>query len=248
MAQMNRLKCVQCELVNFATSATCRRCGAELSIETAHFQYTPQAPPSLYQGRGLGSWLLWIAGVTVTIVTCCYVSLLASSDGLSTEERRVVVSAISELDRAGFSRESFALRRLVSYRSTDNWWNQYVGHQTAYAATNFPFAVVTLYPAFFKFPVDDVERATILLHEAYHVFGEAEEAALQKVWIGKQKLGWTSLSYGHTRVWKNTREWTAGGYRCYSDAVLTGNRIVSTSPSTFHLGCLVIESLLIVDL
>ena len=157
----------------------------------------------------------------MTILIGCYVSLLASSDALSPEERQVVMNAVSELERAGFSRESLALRHVVSYRSTDNWWNRYVGHQTAYAATNFPFAVVTLYPTFFKYPVDDIERATILLHEAYHVFGEAEEAALQKVWIRKQKLGWTSLQYSHTRVWKNTREWTAGGvpllFRCGPD-------------------------------
>jgi hypothetical protein len=218
---MNSLKCAQCGLVNFATSTACRRCSAELTSEAPEFEYTPQVQPPMYAGRGLASWLLWIAGVTVMILVACYVSLLASSDGLSTEERQLVMSAIKELDRAGFSRESFALRRLVSYRSTDNWWNRYVGHQTAYAATNYPFGVVTLYPAFFKFPVDDVERATILLHEAYHVFGEAEKTALQKVWIGKQKLGWTSLSYSHTRVWKNTREWTAGGvpllFRCGLD-------------------------------
>jgi hypothetical protein len=51
-----------------------------------------------------------------------------------------------------------AVRTVVSYRRTDNWWNQYVGHHAAYAATNFPFGVVTLYPAFFRYAVDDTER------------------------------------------------------------------------------------------
>jgi hypothetical protein len=218
---MKSTKCAQCGVVNFAASTACRRCSAELDAGMPQFRHTLRAQAPIYEGRGLGRWLLWIAGVTMTILIGCYVSLLASSDALSPEERQVVMSAVSELERAGFSRESMALRHLVSYRSTDNWWNRYVGHQTAYAATNFPFGVVTLYPTFFKYPVDDVERATILLHEAYHVFGEAEEAALQQVWIRKQKLGWTSLQYSHTRVWKNTREWTAGGvpllFRCGPD-------------------------------
>jgi hypothetical protein len=125
------------------------------------------------------------------------------------------------LDQAGFSREAFTLSHVVSYRRTDNWWNRYVGHQTAYAATNFPFGVVTLYPAFFKYPVDDTERATILLHESYHVLGDREEAALQRVWIEKRRLGWTSSRYDHTRVWKNTREWTSAAvpnlFRCGED-------------------------------
>jgi hypothetical protein len=172
-------------------------------------------------GRSFGRWVLWIAGVTAAILIACYSSLVLSSEGLGVEERQVVAKAIGELELAGFTRESFALRHLVSYRSTDNWWNHYVGHQTAYAATNFPFAVVTLYPTFFKYPVDDVERATILLHESYHLLGEAEEAALRRVWIAKARLGWTSARYSHTRVWKNTREWTAAGvpvlFRCGSD-------------------------------
>ena len=150
-----------------------------------------------------------------------YMSLLVSSEALTSDERRTVMAAVVVLEQAGFSKEASALRYLVSYRRTDNWWNRYVGHQTAYAATNFPFGVVTLYPAFFKFPVDDTERATILLHESYHLLGDREEAALQRVWTEKQRLGWTFPRYSHTRVWKNTREWTLGAvpnlFRCGHD-------------------------------
>jgi hypothetical protein len=159
--------------------------------------------------------------VTVTILVSTYLSLLVSSEGLEPEERQVVMSAVDVLEKAGFEREVFLLRHVVNFRSTDNWWNQYVGHQTAYAATNFPFEVVTLYETFFKYPVDNVERAAILLHEAYHLLGEDEESALQRVWIEKQRIGWTSSRYGHSRVWKNTREWTASGvpvlFRCGGD-------------------------------
>ena len=211
---MSSTKCHACGVINFANSETCRRCGTELppidmvpGLQSSVPGAQPSAAP-IDEGRGFGRWVLWILGVTATILIGCYVSLLASSDGVSAEERQAVTRAIDELERAGFSRESFALRHVVSYRSTDNWWNNYVGHQTAYAATNFPFAVVTLYPTFFKYPVDDIERATILLHESYHLFGDDEKFALHRVWLAKDRLGWTALRYGRTRLWKNTREWT----------------------------------------
>jgi hypothetical protein len=144
----------------------------------------------------------------VAILTTAYASLLVTSEGLTSDERRMVAQAIVVLEQNGFTREASALSYLAIFRRTDNWWNQYVGHQTAFAATNFPFGVVTLYPAFFRFPVDDTERATILLHEASHLFGGREEEALQLVWESKRRLGWTEARYGATRVWKNTREWT----------------------------------------
>jgi hypothetical protein len=216
---MNRAKCSECGLVNFASSDACRRCGAALLPDAPAFAPAVGAPA--FHGRGLGRWVLWILGVTTIILAIAYASLLVTSHGLSPEERRLVMAAVDVIDRAGYSRESFVMRHLVRYRSTDNWWNRYVGHFTAYAATNFPFGIVTLYPTFFKYPVDDIERATILLHESSHLFGEREEAALQRVWIEKEKLGWTSARYGHTRVWKNTREWTAGSvpllFRCGED-------------------------------
>ena len=151
---------------------------------------------------------MWILGVVFTILATAYASLVLTSEPVTMHERQFVIEAIQVLDEKGFSKEASALRRVVSFRRTDNWWNHYVGHQTAYAATNFPFAVITLYPTFFKFPTDDTERATILLHEAYHVFGDDEEFALRRVWLVKERLGWTAIRYGHTRVWKNTREWT----------------------------------------
>jgi hypothetical protein len=162
-----------------------------------------------------------VLGATVTILMTAYLSLLVSSEGLTSDERQTVMNAVLILEQTGFSKEASALRHLVSYRRTDNWWNQYLGHHSAYAATNCPFAVVTLYPAFFKFPADDTERATILLHESFHVYGQREEAALQRERIEKRRLGWTSPRYGHTRVWTNTREWTLAAvpnlFRCGDD-------------------------------
>lgn len=218
-SSLNRIKCTSCGLVNFATSDICRRCEAPL---LAH-QEAPLAAPLSDgdEGSGFGRWLLWIGGVTITVLVTAYASLLVTSDSLTSDERRLVNSAIVVLEHAGFTSEATALTRLATFRRTDNWWNRYVGHQTAFAATNFPFGVITLYPAFFRFPVDDTERASILLHEASHLFGGREEEALQRVWESKQRLGWTQARYGGTRVWKNTREWTKGAipafFRCGAD-------------------------------
>ena len=171
--------------------------------------------------RGFGHWVLWIIGTTGTIVVLAFLSLLVTSDGLSFDQHRMVNDAIAVVEKGGFDRDTTVLRHVVFFRSSENWWNRYVGHENAYAATNFPFAVVTLYPAFFKVPVDATERASILLHESQHVFGVDEATALQRVWLGKGRLGWTAQNYSRTRVWRNTREWTKDAapvlFRCGAD-------------------------------
>jgi hypothetical protein len=174
------------------------------------------APP-----RGFVRSLLLIAGTTLAIVVLAFLSLLLTSDGLSYDQQRLVTEAITVVEQGGFDREASVLRHVVFYRSSDNWWNKYVGHQNAYAATNFPFAVVTLYPGFFKFSVDSTERAAILLHESHHGFGADERTALQRVWLDKRRLGWTAQGYSRTRVWRNTKEWTNGAipvlFQCGDD-------------------------------
>src|SRR5262249_37437336 len=135
-------------------------------------------------------------------------------------QRQLVMQSIRLLEGSGFSREVVMLRHFANYRATDNWWNRYLGHHQAYAATNFPLGVVTLYAPFFNVPTDDTERAAILLHEAQHRWVAAEETALEVVWREKSRLGWTAGNYGSTRVWRNTREWTATSvpelFRCGS--------------------------------
>ena len=173
------------------------------------------------QPRGFGRSVLWILGTTLTIIVIAFLSLLITSDGLTHEQERTVNEAITVVARGGFEREARMLQNVVFYRSSDNWWNTHVGHQNAYAATNFPFAVITLYPAFFRYPVDATERAAILLHESHHVFGADERTALQRVWLDKRRLGWTAQQYSRTRVWRNTKEWTNGAipvlFQCGDD-------------------------------
>jgi hypothetical protein len=158
--------------------------------------------------RGLLKRLTWIAGATLIALLICYVSLLISSDGLQPDQREEVRKAISAIAQQGFNREAFILKHLTVFRGTDNWWNHYLGHRDAYAATNFPFEVVTLYPEFFSVPVDDNERAAVLLHESCHLMGSGEEAALDSTWRNKRRLGWIAERYKQTRLWSATEPLT----------------------------------------
>ena len=158
--------------------------------------------------RSLAKRLLWIVSATIVVLIVWYVSLLLSSDKLKPDQTLKVDVAIGLIEQSGFSNEVFVLRRAAKFRSTDNWWNRWLGHRDAYAATNFPFEIVTLYPEFFNVPVDDRERAAVLLHEARHLLGDGEEAALRTTWMGKQRLGWTKDQYQQTQVWDNTERLT----------------------------------------
>lgn len=207
---MNRKKCPQCGLVNPDTDENCRRCGVSLTGVEASADSAEVAtePP---RKRKAALRIGWILSTTLVLLFGAYMSLLLTSDDLPFEKRQTVNAAISVLEQRGFSRQAFVLKYLVRYRATDNWWNGYVGHHAAYAATNFPFEIVTLYPEFFETPVDDTERAAILLHESHHLFGSGEEAALEGAWRAKSRLGWTGAKYGNTKVWANTRDLTTAG-------------------------------------
>ena len=216
---MNSRKCASCGLVNFATEVSCRRCGAALAgTDEAAYGIEDTGNKS---GGSIVKRALVVLGVTCLLLFIFYVSLLSTSDRITFEQKQLVYQAINLLDQNGFGKETFALRHLVNYRATDNWWNRWVGHKEAYAATNFPFQVVTLYPDFFAHPADDTERAVILLHEAYHLAGSGEERAFAGVWSDKQRLGWTEEEYGRTRVWRSVREFTAQHapalFRCGED-------------------------------
>lgn len=219
---MTSLKCTGCGLVNFAAAEACQRCGAALfgGGGGTGFEFEEAAGGGERRGllRKVGAGLV----LSFLALVVCYVSLLETSVAASYEQRRLVGRSVEVIERAGFGREAFLLRRLASYRTTDHWWNRWLGHGEAYAATNFPFEVVTLYPEFFQYPTDDVERAVVLLHEARHLAGDGEEEAFARVWRDKARLGWTRERYGHTRVWRNVREYTAryvpALFQCGEDA------------------------------
>ena len=201
-----RNKCAQCGLVNAASDEVCRRCGEALDADRVIVPATEDAPSK--KPRGFLKRVGWILGATMILLVIFYLSLLFTSEGLKAAERDQVQRSIAILEQKGFSTEVFVLKRLASFRRSDNWLNAYVGHRDAYAATNFPFEVVTLYEDFFSLPIDDTERAAVLLHEARHLLGDDEDEALELIWKNKRQLGWTEDKYGQTRVWDATEDLT----------------------------------------
>jgi len=134
--------------------------------------------------------------------------LIASAKSLSLEQKTTVAAAIHVLRDKGFSSEALWLDNFTIFRSNDNWLNASVAKESAYAATNFPFGIITLYSDFFSYPVDDTERAAILLHEARHLRGDDEKEAYGFVWKNRKQLGWTEDKHFESPVWKNIRHQT----------------------------------------
>jgi hypothetical protein len=162
--------------------------------------------------KSVGTKVLYrvIAFLVVTIVAIgiFYCSLVFSADRLSRDQQAKVEKAIQLLETRGFADEVFYLRRLAVFRANDNWLNASVEKENAYAATNYPFEIVTLYSQFFTEPVDDVERAVVLLHEAKHLQGKDEKDAYEFVWRNRKKLGWTDANYRGTEVHNQVRDHT----------------------------------------
>ncbi|MBS1794689.1 MAG: hypothetical protein JSS81_12590 [Acidobacteria bacterium] len=198
-------KCPYCQLVNFAAAEVCRRCGGDLvavaTIESA------DAPRSFFRSKLFvrGGGLL--ASILIALFGF-YMTLLVSAKRLGYEEKKTVDRAILILDDKGFDGEVRLLRFLTAYRATDNWLNASTREENAYAATNFPFEIMTIYPDFFQYPADDLERAAILLHEAQHLKGADEKQAYEYVWKNRQRLGWTRAAYGNSVVWRSVRKQT----------------------------------------
>lgn len=146
--------------------------------------------------------------VCIAALAGFYASLVYSASSLSAEQRSSVNVAIDLLEAKGFNDEAFLLRHFAAFRSNDNWLNASIEKENAFAATNFPFGIVTLYPDFFEQTASSVERAAILLHEAKHIQGGDEKAAYEFVWRNRQKLGWDGEEFNRTEIWQNVRRQT----------------------------------------
>ena len=208
---MSSIHCIHCGRDNASGMRACQHCGKALA--------------AVKKERGLRRLIMKsimrILLLTLVLLFLGYASLITTSDPIPFDQQRQVAKAIEIIEKRGFSKEAFVLGRLVRYRSTDNWWNRHNGHESAYAATNFPFEVVTLYPQFFDDSVDDVERAAILLHESYHLFGYGEPGAFEGTWKDRIQLGWTKEHYNNTAVWisvtESTVRWAPQLFTCGDD-------------------------------
>ncbi len=191
------IKCNNCGLVNFPQAEECGRCGSAFDKSLKDSRFT-----------------VVIRRAAICVMVCLfvlagfYLSLIGSAKSLTYEDKQLVNRSILVLRDRGFADEAFLLNNLAAYRASDNWLNASVEKENAYAATNFPFEIITIYPEFLKYPADDTERAAILLHEAKHLTGNDEKAAYEFVWKNRERLGWNRSNYGGSLVWQNVRKQT----------------------------------------
>ncbi len=197
--------CPNCQLVNFPNAVECVRC---------RYQLTETAASEISGEKKKSSKLMILrravicAAVCVLAVLGFYLSMVFTSSSLKFEEKQQVRAAVKILEEKGFAKDVFLLRYLTNYRGNDNWLNASTRAENAYAATNFPFEIITVYPDFFTFTVDDTERAAILLHEAQHLKGADEKEAYEFVWQNRKTLGWTRDKYFSSVIWRNIRKQT----------------------------------------
>lgn len=195
--------CPNCKFVNFLDAAECKRCKIDLIEVTSEIRTPKTSLKSKIIKRGL-----ILAVVCFSTLLGFYLSLIGTSKSLSYDEKKIVQRAIDVIEEKGFSNEVFLLRYPAAFRGNDNWLNASTRFESAYAATNFPLAIVTIYPDFFTYTIDDTERAAILLHEAQHIKGADEKQAYEFVWRNRKKLGWTKETHGNSIIWRNVRGFT----------------------------------------
>lgn len=201
---MNK-KCPNCQLTNFANSKECVRCQSdlrEISVVSEDRLQNSFLKSKIFRRAVI------CAVVCIFTLLAFYLSMIFTSSPVKPAEKEKVAAAIKILDEKGFSKEVFLLNYLTSFRSNDNWLNASTRLENAYAATNFPFEIMTIYPDFFDYPQDDLERAAILLHEAQHLKGADEKEAYEFVWRNRKQLGWTKENYASSSIWRNVRKQT----------------------------------------
>lgn len=158
------------------------------------------------------------ATAAVLAIVAFYLSLVSTSLPPTNAERQQIDEAIQLLADRGFADEVFVLKGTTTFRGTDHWLNSFIEKENAYASTNFPFQIVTLYPDFYTKAVDKTERAMILLHEARHLLGEDEHQAYGYVWRHRKDLGWTLRTHGTTESYvtieQQTREMAPELFNC----------------------------------
>lgn len=187
---------------------------SQLSSEV-HRTGSPASSNSLFD------FIVSSALASVLALIAFHLSLIATSAPLSTKESVLVDGTIELLEARGFQTEAFLLRHTATFQSRDNWLNLIAEKENAFAATNFPFHIVTLYPDFYTRTSDGTERAMVLLHEAQHLLMKDEAAAYEYVWRNRTKLGWTQLTHGHTETYviieQQTREFAPELFNCSSN-------------------------------
>ncbi len=208
-------KCPKCSLRNSKNARSCVKCLFDLrEVSSVSLNVGGRrAILKMITRRAIICFL-----VCIMAIAGFYLSLVFSAKSLSFERQAKVEKAIDILAEKGFSDEVYYLRNFTVFRGSDNWLNASVAKENAYAATNYPFEIMTIYPDFFTYTNDDIERAAIILHEAKHLQGFDEKAAYEFVWKNRKQLGWTKDKYRNSVVWsdvrKQTREYAPNLFIC----------------------------------
>jgi hypothetical protein len=163
---------------------------------------------TLPKSRMVLSFCYRLFRVGLAAVLVFYFSLIVSSNPVSPHQFEEIERAINLLDEKGFTQDATLLRRVTLFRNTDNWLNSLAEKDSAFAAANCPFWMITIYPDFYNKAQDDTERAMILLHESQHLKGGGEREAYSYVWTNRHQLGWTILPYGTTETFITTEQQT----------------------------------------
>jgi hypothetical protein len=211
---MNK-QCPRCNLNNSKTAKSCVKCLFDLK-EVSTDKADKHKGKSLFARVFRRAVICFI--VCLLAIAGFYFSLVFSAEPLTAEENESITRAIKVLEEKGFLEEVFYLNNLTVFRGSDNWLNASVPKENAYAATNYPLEIMTIYPDFFAYTRDDTERAAILLHEAKHLKGYDEPVAYEFVWKNKKQLGWTKENYRTSIIWieirKQTREYVPNLFVC----------------------------------
>ena len=195
-------KCLNCNLINYPHAEICARC------ESVLIEFSSNNIAGTSFARTILRRAVVCLAVCLFVILGFYLSLIGSSNSLTYDEKKTIENAVSVLREKGFSDEVFLLDYLTVYRGSDNWLNASTRAEEAYAATNFPFEIMTIYEDFFEVTKDDTERAAILLHEAKHLEGKNEKEAYAFVWKNRKKLGWTKETHFDSEVWRSVRKQT----------------------------------------
>ena len=194
--------CSNCGLANSSLAQSCARCGSRLNERENISSNRRFSKPSIAKRVTI------CIAVLLAVLVSFYISLVFSADSLTPDQQAQVRTAVELLEEKGFTDEARLLKHLAVFRANDNWLNASVEKENAYAATNFPFEIVTIYADFFTYSIDEIERAAILLHEARHLQGKDEKDAYEFVWKNRERLGWTSHGYSKSAIWRETRKLT----------------------------------------
>ena len=197
--------CPNCQLVNFPHAVECVRCRQNLTeaVSPTPADVNKKTPKLTILRRAI----ICVAACVLAIFGF-YLSMIFTSSPIKSDEKQKILTAVKILEEKGYAKDVFLLRYLTSYRGNDNWLNASTKTENAYAATNFPFEIMTIYPEFFTVSMDDTERAAILLHEAQHLKGADEKEAYGFVWRNRKTLGWTKDRYNNSIIWRSVRKQT----------------------------------------